>query len=155
GELGARERTNRTGDRAHAHAGLVALRDECGPTRGGLGAGPRPVAPVDSGKHGLEAGIVALGGWIALVVVTTRTVDSQALDRGHRVRKHVIAVDQAGLELVDGPLAQLDVPDEIPGASRDETGGDDAFRIAREEDVARELLADETAVMHIVIKCAD
>ena len=52
---------------------------------------------------------------------------------------------QPGLELVDGPLAQLDVADEVPGAGRDEPGRDHAPRVARLEHVAGNLLADEPA----------
>ena len=52
----------------------------------------------------------------------------------------------ACLLLVDGPLAQLDVADEVPRSGGDEAGRDHSSGIARPEHVAGDLLADEPAV---------
>ena len=67
---------------------------------------------------------------------------------------HVVAVEQPGLELVDGPLAQLDVADEVPRAGGDEPGRDHAPRVARLEHVAGDLLADEPAVRQVVVEAS-
>ena len=91
----------------------------------------RPVAAIDAGEDGLEAVVVGLGDRVELVVVAAGAVDGQADEGRHRARDHVVAVEQPRLELVDGPLAQLDVADEVPGPGGDEPGGDHASRVAR------------------------
>ena len=89
------------------------------------------------------------------MVVATSAVDGQADEGRDRARDHVVAVEQPGLELVDGPFPQLDVADEIPGTGGDESGCDHAGGIARGEHVAGDLLADEPAVGKVAVEGPD
>ena len=92
-----------------------------------LGALVGPVAAIDAREDGLEAVIVGLRDRVELVVVAAGAVDGHADEGRHRAGDHVVAVEQPGLELVDGPFAQLDVADEVPRAGGDEPGCDRAL----------------------------
>ena len=114
-----------------------------------------PVAPIETGEDGLQAVIVFLRDRVELVVVAACAVDRQADEGGHGIGKHVVAVDELGLELIDGPLAELGVAHEVPRAGGDEPRGDHAPRIAGLKHVAGNLLADELAVGQVAIETLD
>ena len=122
---------------------------------GELGAAIRPVAAIDTGEDRLQAIIVRLRYRVELMIVTASAVGGQADEGRDRAGDHVVAVEQPGLELVDGSFTQLDVADEIPGAGGDEPGCDHSGRVARGEYVAGQLLANEATVGEVVVECAD
>ena len=89
------------------------------------------------------------------MVVAAGTVDGEALECGEGRHHHVVAVVVAGDESVGLRDGQLNVPDEIPRAGGDEAERDDAFRLFRVENIARELFLDETRPGLVAVQRAD
>src|SRR5438128_1155269 len=101
-----------------------------------------PVAPVDAGEDGLQTVVIALGDRIEFMIVAAGAVHGEADEGGHGTGDHVISVDQARSLFFDGPLAELDVTDEIPGSGGEETRGHDGVRLPGVKNVTGDLLPD-------------
>ena len=115
----------------------------------------RPVGAVDAGEDRLQSVILLLRDRVEFVVVAPSAVYRQALKSRHGSRHHVVAIVRAGDLLVERPFPQLDVPDEVPGAGRDETRRHDGLRVVGVQDITRQLLGDEAVVRLVGIECGD
>ena len=68
---------------------------------------------------------------------------------------HVVTVQRARLGLVDGALAQLDVPDEVPRSGGQHAEADHAVLGAGVERVPRDLLGDKARIRFVLVERAD
>src|SRR5260370_609669 len=97
-------------------------------------------------EHRLEPVVILLWDRVELVIVAASAVDSDARKSRHRIDDHVVAVQHARLVLLDGPLRQLDVADEVPRPGHDKPRSDDAVRVVGVQYVAGQLFLDESAI---------
>ena len=103
----------------------------------------------------LEAVVVLLGNGIEFVVVTLRTLDSEAVEGLKGVHHHVVSIQVTGHPSVDFRLGHLLVSDEIPRTGRDEPERLDAVAGERENDIACHLLLHESRVGFVLVERAD
>ena len=120
-----------------------------------FGRGARAaILPFHAGEDGREGVILPLQDRIELVVVAAGAVDRHATAARHHLRDHVVEVVGAGLTPEHVALG-LDLADEIPRPSGQESGSDHRVGIVGSDHVAGDLSPKKLVVAEVGIEGLD
>ena len=98
-----------------------------------------------AGKNGPQAVILLLRDGIELVVVAACAIHRHGHRGGERLRGHVVEIERTRGAFEHVAL-RFHLAHKIPRTCGEKAGSDDALRIIRRDDIARDLLAKELVV---------